>query len=422
MGSDSLNFSGLDNDLPAGRETARKEEDQSSEAVKPPLSSTPPKRNSPAGPGGHLSAFINDIREDREATQEELDQSYEVVKKLLPFMAKRGIPATPKNYRLFYDYIVFANPEQNKVLNELLEKGVRFHSQVSNGIHAFFYSREVADLQASALKAAMDFINLSDNMTESINTVREQHSQFHEALTNTSQQVADIDSAGELEPHLKSLLSETEQALATTDTFYGKLKEAHGTIATLKEELKTQIDLTKVDELTKLSNRRHLNQEAPRLIHESVENGRPLSAILFDIDLFKKVNDTFGHNNGDKVLAACASIIKNAARSTDLAVRLGGEEFLLLCSSLNLATAAKVAERIRQSIANTEIGILRGRSVKVTVSGGVATLGPGEDISALIERADAALYKAKAGGRNRVCLADEGGADWPTPEAPSPIY
>ena len=422
MGSDSLNFPGLDNALPAGRETARKEEDQSSEAVKNILSAMTPKRNSPAGPGGHLSAFINDIQEDREAAQEELDRSYEVVKKLLPFMAKRGIPATPKNYRLFYDYIVFANPELNKALNELLEKGVRFQSQVSNGLHAFFYSREAADLQASALKAAMDFINLSDNMTESINTVREQHSQFQEALTNTSQQVADIDSAGELEPHLKSLLSETEQALANTDTFSGKLREAHGTIATLKEELKTQIDLTKVDELTKLSNRRHLNQEAPRLIHESVESGRPLSVIIFDIDLFKKVNDTWGHNNGDKVLAACAAIVKSAARSTDLAVRLGGEEFLLLCSNLELATAAKVAERIRQNIASTEIGILRNRSVKVTVSGGVATLGPGEDMPGLIERADAALYKAKAGGRNRVCVAEAAAAAWPEPDAAAPIY
>jgi diguanylate cyclase len=173
----------------------------------------------------------------------------------------------------------------------------------------------------------------------------------------------------------------------------------------LKADLKTQTTLAKVDELTKLGNRRYLNEEAPRLLSEAAENKRPLSAIAFDIDLFKKVNDTWGHDFGDKVLKICADFVKSAVRSGDLAIRMGGDELLLLCSNLDKTSAAKMAERVRKGIADTDITI-RNRSLSVTMSGGVAEFRPGEELSALIARADDALYKAKAAGRNTICVEE----------------
>jgi diguanylate cyclase (GGDEF)-like protein len=129
---------------------------------------------------------------------------------------------------------------------------------------------------------------------------------------------------------------------------------------------------------------------------------------MFDIDRFKKVNDTWGHNQGDHVLKVCAGIIKTAARRTDLAVRLGGEEFLLLCANLDLATAVKVADRVRESIATTKIKRIDGNGppLSITVSGGVAVFSPGEELHSLLARADAALYQAKNSGRNRVCASE----------------
>lgn len=137
---------------------------------------------------------------------------------------------------------------------------------------------------------------------------------------------------------------------------------------------------------------------------QSVESDRPLSAIMLDLDFFKRINDTWGHNFGDKVLILCAEIIKRAARSTDLAVRMGGEEFLLMCLGLDLSGAGRVAERIRQTIAGTDITI-RGSSLLVTISGGVAQYVPGEDLASLLGRADKALYQAKNDGRNLIRLA-----------------
>ena len=349
-----------------------------------------------------LPPWLDEIyEEDENGFREEVARSYEVLKRLLPFMAKRGIPVTPQNFHLFYDYIAFANPEINKVLNELLDKDVKFNSQVSSGLHTFFYSGEVADLKTNTMKAANTFISLSDSMVENLQNAKDQNSHFHEVLSSTSRQMSGIDRAGELQPHLETLLAETEQTLVATDLFSNRIREANDVIVNLKEELKHQTNLANVDELTRLGNRHRLSHEGPRLMREAVESGRPLSAIIFDIDWFKAINDTWGHAQGDKVLKACAGIIMAAARGTDLAVRLGGEEFLLICSNLNLATAVKVADRVRQTIAATEIK-LPGQSVTVTVSAGVAEYSPGEDISALVARADAALYQAKAAGRNCV--------------------
>jgi diguanylate cyclase len=353
-----------------------------------------------------LPPWLDEIyeAEDEEGFREEVARSYEVLKKLLPFMAKRCIPATPKNFQLFYDYVIFVNPQINKVVNELLDKGVKFNSQVSSNLYTFFYSGAVADLKSNTLKAANTFISLSDSISENLKSARDHSDHFHEVLASTSRQMSCIGNAGELQPHLENLLAETEQALAATDLFSCRIKEANDVIVNLKEELRLQTDLANIDELTRLGNRRRLSQEGPRLIREAVESGRPLSAIVFDIDWFKAVNDTWGHIQGDKVLKACAGVIMDAARSSDLAVRLGGEEFLLLCPNINLATAAKVADRVRQSIAATEIN-LPGQSLSVTVSAGAAEYSPGEDITALVARADAALYLAKAAGRNRIHAA-----------------
>jgi diguanylate cyclase len=348
---------------------------------------------------------------------DELAASYEVVKKLLPFMANRGIPATPKNYRLFYDYLTYAQPKINKAINKLLAKDVKFDSRISNSLYNFFYVETPEAAQLGALNQAADaFINVSDRMVESLNTARDQNDHFLEVLTSTSRQMADIGHPDEIKPYLANLMAETEQTLATTDVFSSRLKEAEDLISSLKEDLKNQTLLANTDELTKLGNRHRLRLKGPRLIRQAVEAGQPVAAVIFDLDWFKKVNDTWGHNQGDQVLKVCAGLIKAAARSTDLAVRLGGEEFLLLCANLDLATAVKVAEQVRESIATTKIGLIdgKGQTMFITVSGGVAAYEPGEDITALIARADAALYQAKNSGRNRICSTLG-------PEVPDPI-
>lgn len=168
------------------------------------------------------------------------------------------------------------------------------------------------------------------------------------------------------------------------------------------------------DPLTRIANRRRLDDELGRAMAQARRHGQPLSAILVDLDHFKTVNDTFGHDVGDAVLVATVARMHQVVRSGDLLGRWGGEEFMLLAPQTGYAEACALAERCRASIAATPGA--DGVPV-VTASLGVATLGPDEDARALLRRADLALYTAKREGRDRVVgVAGLGATVSPTAE------
>lgn len=198
---------------------------------------------------------------------------------------------------------------------------------------------------------------------------------------------------------------------------------------TVTLSLRTTLDLIRVDllerevvtdALTGASNRRYLDRRLAEEVDRAQRYGFPLSILLFDIDHFKRINDSFGHQTGDQVLIALARLLAKAKRETDVLTRYGGEEFLLIAPHTPLWSAKTLAERLRQRIEMHDFGLPTsaeglGRASKasgrVTSSIGVASLGRGIDNSAaLIKIADANLYRAKQDGRNRV-VAD---ADVPT--------
>jgi two-component system chemotaxis response regulator CheY len=167
------------------------------------------------------------------------------------------------------------------------------------------------------------------------------------------------------------------------------LAEAHETISRLAA----------TDELTGLSNRRHFNENFTKAMSSAKRYHFNLSLIIADVDKFKLVNDTYGHSTGDQVLKLFATTIRSVARMEDITARWGGEEFILLLSHTPLDGAAVLAERIRSGFAAESRAEM---SFIVTASFGVVELRSGEDAEDLIRRADAALYRAKEEGRNRV--------------------
>ena len=166
-------------------------------------------------------------------------------------------------------------------------------------------------------------------------------------------------------------------------------------------------DLATIDELTGAYNRRHFLSVGKAEIARAWRYGHPLSLLIIDIDHFKRVNDTWGHEAGDRVLHEACQIIKSALRSVDVFGRHGGEEFAILLPETSPDQAAGVAERLRASLAENAVKVTSDASVSITVSIGVAgALRIGEEsIDSLIRSADAAMYKAKEAGRNCVRLA-----------------
>ena len=154
------------------------------------------------------------------------------------------------------------------------------------------------------------------------------------------------------------------------------------------------------DALTGVANRGELETRLARALRESEEEGRPLSVMFLDLDHFKTVNDTWGHDVGDEVLKHLASLLKSECYSGETVGRYGGEEFVVVCPQTDLDAAAKRADRLRRVIAETKVN---GRSQpRPTASFGVSCAEPGDTVETLVKRADTGLYRSKETGRNKV--------------------
>lgn len=160
------------------------------------------------------------------------------------------------------------------------------------------------------------------------------------------------------------------------------------------------------DPLTGLLNRRALMGALEFEVSRARSSGRPFSAVLLDVDHFKQINDGYGHASGDLALEAVAELLRKETRRQDLLARWGGEEFVMILPALPRDEAVACAIRIRHALENIQVVALDGRAFNVTASFGVAEYRPEEDLDDLLDRADRAMYRAKADGRNRVVSED----------------
>jgi diguanylate cyclase (GGDEF)-like protein len=208
------------------------------------------------------------------------------------------------------------------------------------------------------------------------------------------------------------------RAIAQTDDEIGKLAKNFNImvdtlqdhIQNLDKKVQEKTDALKslavTDPLTKLYNRRYFAEISTELFELAKRENQPLSLMMIDIDKFKNINDTYGHQIGDVVIEKLASVMSKMKRESDIACRYGGEEFILLLPKTSKDGATKLADRIRETIEYTKVLTHdSNKEVSFTISVGVSEVDFEKDtnIEAVIKRADDAMYKAKKTGRNRVC-------------------
>jgi diguanylate cyclase len=259
----------------------------------------------------------------------------------------------------------------------------------------------------------------SDGHADSRSAARELDTQIREqvdGLQSSVQEAADLDSLKHvLESHLEGLLGTMDEHQQQRDLreqeTAARLKGLAERVANMEQEaqgyrehLEVQRQKALIDPLTGLPNRAAWSERLDQEVNTWHQRGNNLSLAMLDLDHFKRINDGYGHLAGDKVLKIIANVLRKRLRSTDFIARFGGEEFVLLMPNSSLADALAAGEVLRAAIEACPFHF-KGEPVTITVSMGVAQFQPGERSDLALKRADEALYRAKAAGRNQVQAA-----------------
>jgi diguanylate cyclase (GGDEF)-like protein len=215
-----------------------------------------------------------------------------------------------------------------------------------------------------------------------------------------NQQVHEVDRQLETRGRDNQVNDLVNQLLKANQAVQSKLSETEGRLDKLSETIEHHANEARTDPLTGLTNRRAFEEEATERLTRFQQSEQTFSLLLLDIDHFKQINDTFGHQAGDEVLRGVGRILRDNLRGRDIVSRFGGEEFTVLLPTTSLQQAKVCGESIRETLAETEFQ-LADQSISITVSLGIAEVLPYEEMDSLVNRSDQAMYAAKHAGRNR---------------------
>jgi diguanylate cyclase len=344
---------------------------------------------------------------------DELDYDYAafIAERAMALMSRLKIAQTPANYSIWFNYCQGTSPDLKRAIDTLFENESQFDASTSaalisnfgNGDTAVAVSSDVTKRLGSLMEDAQGFLQIAiaDN--------RKQILAMGEAASEAS---AGAD-PGEL---IDGLVAELSKSVSRASKLEKNFVEATQELTQIKVSLDQAEKLARTDALTGLPNRYAFEDFFRSAQTAAVENRRPLSVLLIDVDHFKRFNDDFGHGVGDQVLRLIAKVLQEQVRDQDLPARYGGEELIAVFPNSDLKACTAVGESIRRLISERKITRRSNGEVLpgITVSVGVAQLKPGESMTDVIERCDKALYKAKGSGRNRVVASE---ADQPDPLA-----
>lgn len=342
--------------------------------------------------------------------EEDINSSSEILRLTLPFISKHGTDFSPMSYAIWYEYVRGANAD----LRRDIDAAIKLIPKLSFEKTFELYHSYIADASEKALgKTKTGVIELIGRLSGEISTAGEGTMVFSEHLASFHKKISQPNNSQlELQASVGEISTQVTNIGSTLNLVQKELATSHAKIQKLTDELNKVREESFVDALSQLKNRRAYEMALVDSIIESRASGEPLSVILFDIDLFKKINDTYGHLFGDQVIRIFSQILKRNVKGKDVVARYGGEEFVVLLPSTPLAGAIAVANQIRGLIEHGRIKKPNSQETigSITISAGVAQLTANDDASTLVERADRGLYEAKANGRNKVCSASASNA------------
>ncbi len=326
----------------------------------------------------------------------------ETAKKTFVAMQECKIPVTPENYHVWFKYVEGNDEKLNAAINSIKQSDKIFSSGLNERLYEEFVGngdhlpslRQAQHQAQSLLKSVLNEILCSKDLT----------STYGSDLAKYSDRLANAGDLAEIQQVAKEMIIDTRRMAESSSSLQKRLEEVSADAENLREQLEKVGKDASTDPLTGLQNRRSVDEKASELLRQFEEKGSPFSAIMIDIDHFKKFNDTYGHHAGDDVLRVLSATLRDFLKGMDLPARYGGEEFLVLLPATMLDDTYVVAEKLRKLIARNELKVIKTQENigRVTVSAGIAEVRSGDTVESVIDRADRALYLAKGSGRNNV--------------------
>jgi diguanylate cyclase len=325
----------------------------------------------------------------------------------LEHMEKHGITPNPTNFQIWYSYVAGRNKDLIRAMDILIGNDQEFTDALCLDLYEQFFnpaqqSKELAKTTASIDAQLCKVVEILDKSGEDT-------AEYGKALSEIGGQLDGDFSIEQFQLVVESLVAATNTIETQNQSLQAELKASSSQITRLHQDLENVRRETITDPLTGVANRKGFDEHLRLAATESMESGQPLCLIMCDIDHFKKVNDTWGHQLGDQVLRLVAKTLTANVKGRDTVARYGGEEFVVILPNTELSDAGIVANDIRKSVASKRArkkssGETIGR---ITLSFGVSQFEPGEPLENFIKRADGLLYAAKDAGRNRViCEGD----------------
>ncbi len=332
---------------------------------------------------------------------EEKSKAGEYLRLTLNHLVRYDLPPTPVNYTVWYEYVSGKNIRLRSAVNQYIKKKIPITSENVE----ILYKKFVTDGDRIVISRLLTRINIMlQDITRHVVEAEGDLVNHGENINGLTEMIHNVKDYEDIKKVVDRMISETDALKASGSRLENRMQVSSKELSQLHRELEKSQQEAHTDALTGLINRRGLEKvlEVERI--RSRQNKTPLSAIMLDIDHFKRINDTYGHLVGDSLLKGLGLLLKTKIRKNDMAVRYGGEEFLIVLPETGLEGATAVAEKIKAALNSKEWRIRNtGKNMgRITASMGVSFHEDDDTEEGFIQRADQALYMAKTLGRNRV--------------------
>lgn len=322
-------------------------------------------------------------------------------------MAKGNLPPTPSIFELWFVYESGQDAEVTRAIDIMLKGGHEMSEERCIELYNRLLNTSLRSEEALT-KAEGLVAETITNVSSAATAVKNKTADYSTELQTVAGAFSSAKSPEEMKAVATAMMIQAKKMVEENKSLEGRLNQSASVMQQLREEMESVRKEAMTDALTGIANRKLFDVEFYRMVSEAHTDGKPLTLLMVDIDFFKSFNDNYGHQVGDQVLKLVARTLKDGVKGRDLPARYGGEEFAVVLPETQLDGAVKLGNALREAVAAKEIMNRAdgSRLGKITMSVGAAQLGHNEKTSELIERADAALYRAKHAGRNQVMAAD----------------